>query len=89
MHERAREHGLDLVGIAPSSEPPVCKILDYSREIPMQVRLAAKAEPDPSRGSPLKGDVECEVKKGRLLKKGHASRPCSIRQMKREQGVLT
>ena len=26
--KRAREHGLDLVEIAPNAEPPVCKILD-------------------------------------------------------------
>lgn len=29
--QRAREHGLDLVNIAPNARPPVCKIMDYGR----------------------------------------------------------
>jgi translation initiation factor IF-3 len=29
--ERAREHGLDLVEVAPNSRPPVCRIMDYGR----------------------------------------------------------
>lgn len=29
--ERAREHELDLVEIAPDAEPPVCKIIDYGK----------------------------------------------------------
>jgi translation initiation factor IF-3 len=29
--ETAKEQGLDLVEISPSAEPPVCKILDFSR----------------------------------------------------------
>lgn len=29
--ERAREQGLDLVEVAPSAEPPVCRILDYGK----------------------------------------------------------
>ena len=29
--ERAREHELDLVEIAPDANPPVCKILDYGK----------------------------------------------------------
>jgi len=28
---RAREHGLDLVEVAPNSRPPVCRIMDYGR----------------------------------------------------------
>jgi len=28
---RAQEAGLDLVEIAPNSEPPVCKLLDYGK----------------------------------------------------------
>ena len=27
----AREHGLDLVEVAPNSRPPVCRIMDYGR----------------------------------------------------------
>jgi len=29
--ERAREHDLDLVEIAPDADPPVCKIIDYGK----------------------------------------------------------
>lgn len=29
--ERAREHDLDLVEIAPDAQPPVCKIIDYGK----------------------------------------------------------
>ena len=29
--EAAREHGLDLVEVAPTSTPPVCRLLDYGR----------------------------------------------------------
>jgi len=29
--ERAREEGLDLVEVAPNSDPPVCRILDYGK----------------------------------------------------------
>ncbi len=29
--DRAREHDLDLVEIAPDADPPVCKIIDYGK----------------------------------------------------------
>lgn len=29
--DRARDHGLDLVEIAPDARPPVCKIIDYGK----------------------------------------------------------
>ena len=29
--DRAREHDLDLVEIAPDADPPVCKVLDYGK----------------------------------------------------------
>ncbi len=29
--EVARKHGLDLVEVAPTSEPPVCRLLDYGK----------------------------------------------------------
>jgi len=29
--ELAREHGLDLVEVSPTSSPPVCRIIDYSK----------------------------------------------------------
>jgi len=30
-HEQAQEAGLDLVEVAPNSEPPVCRIMDYGK----------------------------------------------------------
>jgi translation initiation factor IF-3 len=35
---RAREAGLDLVEVAPTSEPPVCKIMDYGKWLYEQKR---------------------------------------------------
>jgi translation initiation factor IF-3 len=29
--EKAQEHGLDLVEVAPNADPPVCKIMDYGK----------------------------------------------------------
>ena len=29
--EKAEEHGLDLVEVAPKAEPPVCRIMDYGK----------------------------------------------------------
>lgn len=45
--ERAREHGLDLVEVAPNSRPPVCRILDYGKfkyELAKRDRLAKKKQ---------------------------------------------
>lgn len=39
----AEEAGLDLVEIAPNSEPPVCKILDYGRYRFLEQKKAAEA----------------------------------------------
>ena len=36
--ERARELGLDLVEVAPTSEPPVCRIMDYGKHLYEQKR---------------------------------------------------
>ena len=41
--ERAVEAGLDLVEIAPNSEPPVCKILDYGKYKYQEQKKAAEA----------------------------------------------
>src|SRR5499425_3032898 len=41
--ERAQEAGLDLVEIAPNSEPPVCKILDYGKYKYQAQKKAAEA----------------------------------------------
>lgn len=35
---RAREVGLDLVEVAPTSDPPVCRIMDYGKWLYMQKR---------------------------------------------------
>ena len=40
---RAEEVGLDLVEISPNAEPPVCKILDYSKYKYEQQKKAAEA----------------------------------------------
>ncbi|MBN9061091.1 MAG: translation initiation factor IF-3 [Rhizobiales bacterium 65-9] len=39
----AQEQGLDLVEIAPNSQPPVCKILDYGRFRFLEQKKAAEA----------------------------------------------
>jgi translation initiation factor IF-3 len=36
--ERAQEAGLDLVEVAPTSEPPVCRIMDYGKYLYEQKR---------------------------------------------------
>jgi translation initiation factor IF-3 len=41
--ERAQEAGLDLVEIAPNSEPPVCKLLDYGKYKFQAQKKAAEA----------------------------------------------
>src|SRR6202790_2358234 len=41
--EKAVEAGLDLVEIAPNSEPPVCKILDYGKHKYQAQKKAAEA----------------------------------------------
>ena len=41
--EVAREHGLDLVQVAATSEPPVCRILDYGRYRYEQTKKERKA----------------------------------------------
>ena len=45
--ERARELGLDLVEVAPTSEPPVCRIMDYGKylyEQKRKVKLSQKKQ---------------------------------------------
>ncbi len=45
--EKAREHGLDLVEVAPTSRPPVCRILDYGKfkyELSKKDRMAKKKQ---------------------------------------------
>jgi translation initiation factor IF-3 len=42
--EKAREAGLDLVEVAPTERPPVCKIMDYGKYRYQQSRKQAKAK---------------------------------------------
>ena len=40
---RAREAGLDLVEVAPNSDPPVCRIMDYGKWLYQQKRKLREA----------------------------------------------
>jgi len=40
---RAREVGLDLVEVAPTSDPPVCRIMDYGKWLYQQKRRVREA----------------------------------------------
>ena len=40
---RAREAGLDLVEVAPTSDPPVCRIMDYGKWLYQQKRKIREA----------------------------------------------
>lgn len=41
--EKAREVGLDLVEVAPTSDPPVCRIMDYGKWLYQQKRKNREA----------------------------------------------
>ena len=41
---KARERGLDLVEIAPTAKPPVCKIIDYGKFLYEQKKKAHEAK---------------------------------------------
>ena len=41
--EKAREAGLDLVEVAPMSDPPVCRIMDYGKWLYQQKRKTREA----------------------------------------------
>jgi translation initiation factor IF-3 len=41
--ERTREAGLDLVEVAPASDPPVCRIMDYGKWLYQQKRKLREA----------------------------------------------
>ena len=76
----AREQGMDLVEIAPNAEPPVCKVLDYSKYKYEQARKAkaarknqAKVEIKEMKFRPKIDVGDYETKKAhamRFLKKG-------------------
>jgi len=80
---RAREVELDLVEVAPTSDPPVCRIMDYGKWLYEQKRKAREAHKKHSRHAATlkeirlrpetdKRDLEIKLKHGReFLEKGH------------------
>ena len=42
--QEARKRGLDLVEIAPTAQPPVCKIIDYGKFLYEQKKKAHEAK---------------------------------------------
>ena len=79
----AREVGLDLVEVAPTSDPPVCRIMDYGKWQYEQKRKLREAHKQSSRHSATlkeirlrpetdKHDLEIKVKHAKqFLEKGH------------------
>ena len=80
---RAREVGLDLVEVAPTSDPPVCRIMDYGKwqyEQKRKIREAHKKSQHHNvslkeirlRPETDTRDLEIKLKHGReFLEKGH------------------
>ena len=79
---RAREAGLDLVEVAPTSEPPVCRIMDYGKWQYQQKRKLREAHKKHPKACALKEirlrpetdthDLEIKQKRARqFLEKGH------------------
>lgn len=80
---KARESGLDLVEVAPTSEPPVCRIMDYGKWLYQQKRREREAHKKTQhcisvlkeiriRPETDKHDLEIKLKHGReFLEKGH------------------
>jgi translation initiation factor IF-3 len=79
----ARESGLDLVEVAPTSDPPVCRLMDYGKWLYEQKRKVREAHKKNLRHASTlkeirlkpetdKHDLEIKVKHGReFLEKGH------------------
>jgi len=79
----ARESGLDLVEVAPTSDPPVCRLMDYGKWLYEQKRKIRDANKKNLRHTAIlkeirlrpetdKRDLEIKVKHGReFLEKGH------------------
>jgi translation initiation factor IF-3 len=79
---RAREVGLDLVEVAPTSEPPVCRIMDYGKWLYQQKRRVRESHKKTHHVATLKEirlrpetdkhDLEIKGKHAReFLEKGH------------------
>jgi translation initiation factor IF-3 len=80
--EKSREAGLDLVEVSPTSEPPVCRIMDYGKWVYEQKRKIREARKKTHHTGSLKEvrlrpetdhhDVEVKVKHAReFIEKGH------------------
>jgi len=81
--QRAREAGLDLVEVAPTSDPPVCRIMDYGKWLYEQKRKIREANKKHHRHAATlkeirlrpetdKRDLDMKLKHGReFLGKGH------------------
>jgi translation initiation factor IF-3 len=81
--DRAREAGLDLVEVAPTSDPPVCRIMDYGKWLYEQKRKTREAHKKNVRHTATlkeirlrpetdKRDLDIKLKHGReFLEKGH------------------
>jgi len=80
---RAREVGLDLVEVAPTSSPPVCRIMDYGKWLYQQKRKTREAHKKSQRHSTTlkeirlrpetdKHDLDIKLNHARaFLEKGH------------------
>ena len=81
--ERAREVGLDLVEIAPQSDPPVCRVMDYGKWLYEQKRKdresrkkshlhSATLKEVRLRPETDKHDIDIKVQRARdFIEKGH------------------
>ena len=80
--EKSREAGLDLVEVSPTSDPPVCRIMDYGKWVYEQKRKVREARKKTHHTGSLKEvrlrpetdthDIEVKVKHAReFIEKGH------------------
>ena len=80
--EKAREANLDLVEVSPTSDPPVCRIMDYGKWVYEQKRKVREARKKTHHAGGLKEvrlrpetdahDIEIKVKHAReFIEKGH------------------
>lgn len=70
--ERAREAGVDLVEVAPSEKPPVCRIMDYGKYKYQQKKKQSKGHTHQTKNKEIrlrpkigKHDLEFKLKKAR------------------------
>ena len=80
--QKAQEAGLDLVEVSPTSDPPVCRIMDYGKWVYEQKRKIREARKKTHHTGSLKEvrlrpetdthDIEVKVKHAReFIEKGH------------------